>query len=186
MATVTKKDAKRYRMQFTVSGILHAKHEACKALAAKRGATFDLSDDFYLWCNDQLDQVLTVLGAFQDVQPAVTARQPLVPAAAAVVSKPAIFTPATRGLEVSEVNREAFVTKNTDGDQSNALVEETSSEEIFTAVSESGEMKETFQRNYEQLTTPAGIPRFPPMHKNDLFKSFKKKEPKNADLEVIE
>ena len=94
MAKVTKKDAKRHRMQITVSAIRHAEFVACKELADKLGAKFDFGDDFDWWFCDQLKQIRIKLEVLQDVQTEATLRQLLVPADAAVAPKPAIFTPA--------------------------------------------------------------------------------------------
>lgn len=66
MATITEKNNRRYRVQFTAPRALHLKYEQCMALAEKLGVMADFSRDFEKWFSAQIDQLSRDLAELQE------------------------------------------------------------------------------------------------------------------------
>ena len=57
MAIIVRKNARRNRVQFTMSDALYGNYQECLKLAEQQKACIDFSKDFDRWFTQQLDQV---------------------------------------------------------------------------------------------------------------------------------
>jgi hypothetical protein len=65
MATITQKNNRRYRIQFTMRSELYAHYQTVLSKASELGVVIDFSSDFEVWFAGQLDQIRHKLKTFE-------------------------------------------------------------------------------------------------------------------------
>jgi len=68
MATISEKNTRRYRVQFSMSRSLYQQYEATMERANKLNVVIDFGRDFEKWFSNQLEQVARELQQMEDEQ----------------------------------------------------------------------------------------------------------------------